>query len=201
MNAFMKVNSFVCCLGSVVALGSLIVVPLYSAQAQESSTTTLPPVPREPENIISTTNEFVSVSLTWNPSPDGGIAGYKIYRGTTNGSYDYHQWVGSNTFTVTMTNVPKRETSYYAATAVGTNQMESDFSNEISYNPWTNAPSPPTLLPKVVVVPVFEVSTDGINWREAGSGPRVVFDAPRNWTESGFVRVRLKQNTVYATQE
>lgn len=85
------------------------------------------------------------VTLAWNPSPDLGVVGYRIYYGSS-GNYSNSVYVG-NVTQATLTGLPN-DPLYYAATAVDTNGLESVFSNEaatlgyedtLNYHSQTNA--------------------------------------------------------------
>lgn len=84
------------------------------------------------------------VKLAWDPSPDAGVASYQIHYGITSGSYRSVTNAGLAT-ELTITGLTMGVTYYFAATAVGTNQLESDFSNEISYTPPLPTNTPPTI--------------------------------------------------------
>lgn len=74
-----------------------------------------------------------SVTLSWNASPDADATGYKIYYGTTSGSYVHHVTVGLVT-SVTISNLCAGETYYFAATTLyGASGEESAFSSEASF--------------------------------------------------------------------
>jgi hypothetical protein len=79
-----------------------------------------------------------SASLSWgtpttytNGDPFTDLAGYKIYYGTTPGSYTEMLDVG-NVNQYTVTNLSSGSTYYFVITAYNTSQVESDFSTEVS---------------------------------------------------------------------
>jgi len=59
------------------------------------------------------------------------LAGYKVYYGTTSGTYDHSIDVG-NVTTYTLTGLAQGQTYYIAAKAYDTSNNQSDYSNEIS---------------------------------------------------------------------
>lgn len=71
-----------------------------------------------------------SISLAWDPNPEGQAAGFKLYWGMASGNYSSSTNVGTNT-TWTLSGLPYG-TNYFAATSYDTNGVESDFSNEVS---------------------------------------------------------------------
>lgn len=77
--------------------------------------------------------QLQSVGLAWEHSPElEAIATYRIYYGIASGSYPWHTNAGLET-NLTVAGLVPGHTYYFAATAIGTNQMESEFSNEISF--------------------------------------------------------------------
>jgi len=83
------------------------------------------------------------VTLAWDPSPTTDIAEYRLHYGPASGVYA--QSTNTTATTVTVTGLADGATYYFAVTAVGTNQLESDFSNEISHS---TPPQPPENLRK-----------------------------------------------------
>lgn len=68
--------------------------------------------------------------LTWDPSPDADIIGYKLYYGTASGQYPESIDVGDTTsYTISVTTPG---THYFAVTAYKLGPHESGFSNEVS---------------------------------------------------------------------
>ena len=72
------------------------------------------------------------VTLAWDRSQDGDVAGYRLYYGTTSRYYTTMISVGNNT-TCTVTNLEPGQTYYFAVTAYDTGSNESAFSGEISH--------------------------------------------------------------------
>jgi hypothetical protein len=72
------------------------------------------------------------VTLAWDPNSESDLAGYKLYRGTTSGSYGVPVSVGKVT-TYTDNTLEPGVTYYFALTAFDTEGFESGFSNEVSY--------------------------------------------------------------------
>jgi Fibronectin type III domain len=97
---------------------------------------------------LTITNPTGAIVLAWNAVPStNNVSFYKLYWGPSSANYTNVLNAGTNT-TATVTNLPWGGTYYFAATAVkvvGTNLLESAFSNEV----WTNTvpiPPPPTVL-------------------------------------------------------
>jgi hypothetical protein len=72
------------------------------------------------------------VTVAWDPNPEPEVAGYKIYYGTTPGSYAASVNVGNITSTV-VSGLEAGITYYFAAVAYDSQGSESGFSNEIVY--------------------------------------------------------------------
>src|SRR5689334_14218482 len=85
-----------------------------------------------------------TVTLGWNASTSSGVTGYRLYRGTTSGSYNSMTNVGNVTQATVLGLVPG-VTNYFTVTAYNTN-AESAYSAEIVYAaPATNARPPASL--------------------------------------------------------
>lgn len=87
-----------------------------------------------------------SVRLAWEPSPTPGVIAYRVYYGPEPGFYHAHQ-VFTNSGTNTVTGLAHGATYYFAATAVHSNGLESEFTAEV----WTNTPPAPPVNMRIVV--------------------------------------------------
>ena len=87
-----------------------------------------------------------TVTLAWDPSPGTNIiANYKVYYGVASATYTNSAAAGTNT-TVSVSNLVEGATYYFAATAVDTSGLESDYSTEVStLIPIKLTNQPPTL--------------------------------------------------------
>lgn len=72
------------------------------------------------------------VVLAWDANQEADLSGYKLYQGTTSGSYETPINVGEVT-TYTVAGLAVGQTYYFAVTACDTNGNESGYSNEVSY--------------------------------------------------------------------
>lgn len=79
------------------------------------------------------------VTLAWDRSTSTNIAGYNVHYGTTSHAYTNAVDAGVST-NVTVSGLISSTTYYFAATAYGTANLESDFSNELSYTNVVLAP-------------------------------------------------------------
>ena len=101
------------------------------------------------------------VTLAWDASASTNVAGYRLYYGTNTGSYQFVTNAGpALTQSVVL---PHRGRWFFAATAYDTDGLESDFSNEVS---WESKPAPPVMGGEawVRVAPVFGRSTNLVTW-------------------------------------
>jgi hypothetical protein len=73
-----------------------------------------------------------SVTLAWNPSTAGGVAGYMIHYGSDGTNYSNALDVGANTIW-TVTGLQEGETIYFMVTAYNASHVESAPSNETVY--------------------------------------------------------------------
>jgi len=88
-----------------------------------------------------------SVSLAWDPSPDGTVTGYKIYYGQASRVYTQQVSVGNVTNT-TIAGLIAGAGYYFTATAHDDTGLESDYCNEVFYLVPGDSPNQaPTLNP------------------------------------------------------
>ena len=86
-----------------------------------------------------------SVTLAWDSSPDPDVVAYNLYYGAASGGYTNMVSLG-NVTNATVSGLIAGVTYYFAATALDTNGIESDFSNEASGSIPVILPNqPPTL--------------------------------------------------------
>jgi hypothetical protein len=83
-----------------------------------------------------------SLKLAWDPSPDTSVTGYRLYYGTSSGSYTNVVDAGNRT-DYTVTGLDAGTTFYFAATAYTGTGDESTFSNETTYS-LPGSPSTPS---------------------------------------------------------
>lgn len=75
-----------------------------------------------------------TVGLAWDNSPSSGLAGYRVYMGTSRGNYTSAVEAGNAT-TSTLSGLVAGTTYYFAVKAYNASGVESAFSNEISFVP------------------------------------------------------------------
>lgn len=73
-----------------------------------------------------------TVTLTWNPSVDPTVTGYRLYYGPASGQYTNSIAVGNATV-CTVTGLVNGTTYYFTTTAYNSEGIESAFSNEVVY--------------------------------------------------------------------
>ena len=101
------------------------------------------------------------LTLAWDASLCACAANYRLYYGTNTRSY---QFVTNTGLMLTQSVVlPHGGRWFFAATVVSTNGLESDFSNEVS---WESKPTAPVMAgrPWVRLTPVFGRSTNFVTW-------------------------------------
>lgn len=86
------------------------------------------------EALSQTTPGSYNVTLAWNGSTSTGVTGYRIHYGSASGTYTGSIAVG-NVMTTTVPGLASGVTYYFAVTALDTDGLESDFSNEASFLP------------------------------------------------------------------
>jgi hypothetical protein len=72
------------------------------------------------------------VTVAWDPNPEPEVAGYKIYYGTSPGSYTASLDAGSAT-SILISGLQDGATYFFSAVAYDASNNESGFSNEITY--------------------------------------------------------------------
>ena len=88
-----------------------------------------------------------SLLLSWQPSPEGDVAGYKIYRGMSSGYYSDTVWVaGQPSFSDTVNGLYPDSTYYFAVTAVGSDDRESYDALEVIGTPKSSPLAPSGLV-------------------------------------------------------
>ena len=102
--------------------------------------------------IIATMSYAADATFSWLPNTEPDLAGYKIHYGSAAGAYDQIIDVGlpdpvDGRIRYTISDVSAGIT-YYTATAYDTGGLESDYSNEVEFNP---APAPPADLRSITV--------------------------------------------------
>ena len=81
--------------------------------------------------LVACTSEGASVTLAWDANPEPDISHYVIYYGTHSHQYTASTNVGCVT-QATVRGLSLDVTNYFVVTAVASNSLESDFSEEVS---------------------------------------------------------------------
>jgi hypothetical protein len=101
------------------------------------------------------------LALAWDASPCACAASYRLYYSTNSHSY---QFVTNTSLTLTQSVVlPHGGRWFFAATVLSTNGLESDFSDEVS---WESKPTAPVMAgkPWMRLAPVLGRSTNLVAW-------------------------------------
>ncbi len=72
------------------------------------------------------------VVLTWDPSKDTNVAGYKLHYGTESRNYDKFIDVGMKT-KIEIKGLKKGNTYYFSVSSYNPFRVESEYSNEVIY--------------------------------------------------------------------
>jgi hypothetical protein len=74
------------------------------------------------------------ISFSWDTNTDPDLEGYRLYYGTSSGTYQYNVDTGNvTTFTLSDPNLTAGQTYYFALKVYNTSSQESSFSNEVVY--------------------------------------------------------------------
>ena len=98
-------------------------------------------------------NANPSVTLAWDPvqnTTNSTIAHYSVYYGPASTLYTSFQPSRGTNTSLTISNLGRGSTYYFAATATDTNGLESDYSSEVSCT-IPSPPPPPTVLRVITV--------------------------------------------------
>lgn len=87
------------------------------------------------------------LQISWNANSESDLSYYKLYRGTSPGSYSYSQQFSKATTSFQMTGLSESVKYYFALTATNTSGRESAYSQEVS--------AVPTSSPVAVKVPAM----------------------------------------------
>jgi hypothetical protein len=109
-----------------------------------------------------------TVRLAWGASASTNVVGYRLYYGTHSRAYQFVTNAGPALTQPVV--LPHRGRWFFAATAYDTNGLESDFSNEVS---WESKPVPPVMAGELWVrlAPVFGRSTNLTGWGSVTGTP------------------------------
>ena len=80
-----------------------------------------------------------TATVSWDANTESDLSGYKIYYGTSSGSYDDVVDVG-NTTSFSINNLVDGTTYFFVVTAFDFSGNESGFSNEVSFTPTQGTP-------------------------------------------------------------
>ena len=121
------------------------------------------------------TNPPASVQLAWDAQ--SGVS-FNVYWGV--GSRQYTNLVNTSATSLTLSNLTRGVTYYFAATAVdNASRLESDFSVEVSYSV-PKPPNPPGLHPVIVLAVLRAPQADG-PWQYAGMDWSLEADQAAQW--------------------
>lgn len=86
-----------------------------------------------------------SITLAWDPSPSADVASYRVYYGFSSRDYSSYRDAGNNT-QLTLQGLETGRTYYFTVSAIGTDQQESSYANEVVHS-FIAGNTPPTMSP------------------------------------------------------
>lgn len=113
-----------------------------------------PSAPAAPTGVIATDQGTgASLRIQWNANSESDLSYYKLYRGTSPGSYSYNQQYPKTTTSVLMSGLDEGVRYYFAVTATNTSGKESQLSAETSAVPTSSpiAVKVPALITDLIV--------------------------------------------------
>jgi len=144
-----------CCLNPSLLLATILICLAFVARAADPTT----------------------VQLAWSPSPDVGVIGYRIYYGVSPSQYTNSIAVG-NVTVGTISGLVNGVTYYFATTAYTASDVQSPFSNEISYKPAFSQLQARLISPHQMVLTIqgqvghnydIEATQDFVTWTVIGT--------------------------------
>ncbi|MFN3408277.1 MAG: Ig-like domain-containing protein [Limisphaerales bacterium] len=130
--------------------------------------------------------QAANVTLSWNPSPGPGLAGYYVHYGTASRTYPNRFNVGPAATSTVISNLPAGQTYYFAITATNAAGDESVFSEEVFLAiPAVN--HPPQALAQSVTTPEDVARTITLTGSDADNDPLTfaIVTPPTNGTLTG----------------
>jgi hypothetical protein len=130
------------------------------------------------------------MTLAWDPNTEPDLGGYKVYYGTSSGTYGVPLNVG-NVTTYTLVNLPQGQTYFVSVTAYDKSGNESVYSNEVSgaarepTQTYTVTTNPPGL--QVIVDGATYTAPKGFSW-VPGTSHTLSVESP----QSGATGVRYR---------
>jgi hypothetical protein len=140
--------------------------------------------------IYRSSADAAQVTLAWDPNMEPDLAGYRIYVGYMSRDYDYFMDAGNHTSCV-VSGLEQDQMYYFAVTAYDTENLESDFSNEVMATIWSeNQPPTADAGPNQAVDEGVVVTLDASNSIDPDNDP-----LSYSWTQIGGSPVTLDDPT------
>ncbi len=138
------------------------------------------------------------ITLTWDPSSDSTITGYRVYWGTQTNQYALLADVGNSTRS-TLSDLQAGTTYYFAATAYNAKGAESPYSNEVSYTVPTGctysvSPTSKTFTQSGGTGTVAVTTQSGCTWTASSGASWIKITAGSAGKGSGTVSYSVSSN-------
>lgn len=111
--------------------------------------------------VYTISNAPAEVTLAWNVDTSPGVVGYNIYQGVA--SRTYTNMIDAGNATSIAVSIQRGITNYFAVTAYTSSGLESQFSNEVTYDDTNNIPVAPSQKPPVLLI--AQQNINGRGWQ------------------------------------
>ena len=144
------------------------------------------------------------VTLAWDANTSSGIAGYKVYYGTSSGSYPSVIDVGNNT-TYTVLNLQNGTTYYFAVTDYDISGNESGYSNQVSYSvpadcTYSISPTSQSMGSSGGTGAVSVTAASGCSWNALSNASWIIVTSDSRGTGNGTVNYSVSANSSSTSQ-
>ena len=151
-----------------------------------------PLFPEFPPNLVLRPGAHGTVALKWDANSETNIAGYFVKYGASTTNYTNSIWVGNTNSAVI--EVGGVGTLYFAVTAVNSDGLESDPSNEVATQPRRKPSRPAMMRTAMISVPLEWTDNPKLGpWIVATNFPPMLFaiNEPMGFYRAGKIEIEL----------